>query len=144
MDTPFDIGSLDTVAACNAGAEIELRHPVTAAPLGVYINILGRDSEAFREHTRQSINERIRRDAVALKRGKDTEVRTLEQSRDENIDLLVVCTMGWRTGDKKVMIVKGEELPFNVPNAKRIYGTVPWIYEQINEAIGDLANFMKD
>lgn len=142
-DGLLDIGSLDTVSACDAGAEIELKHPVSGVPLGIFVTVLGKDSQVFRNHTRQMVNERIRSEAVSRRRGKEADIRTLEQINAENVEILVLCTVSWRTGDKGCVLVKGEELAFNVPNAKKIYSTVPWIYDQVNDAIGDLANFIK-
>lgn len=139
----FDLGSIDTVAACNKGAEIELRHPATNEPLGIFWTVLGTDSDAFREYTKESLNDRIRKEALAKKRGRDVEVRTIEDSEQDTINLLTVCSTGWRSIDKPTIAFKGEELQFNVANVKRVLTELPWIRRQIDEAIGDLENFMK-
>ena len=133
----IDLATLDTTAACNKGAEIELKHPVTNAPLGVFITVLGRDSDTFKDYIRHSINDQIRKEAIAKKRGRDMEVQTLEMREADTIELLTVCTVGWKN-----VVMGGNELPFNVANAKRVYSDRPWIRQQVNEAIGDLENFM--
>jgi hypothetical protein len=135
----FDLASLDTTKACNDGAEVEIRHPVTNVPLGMTIRVLGRDSDTFKEFTRDMLNTRLRREAMAQKRGKDADLRTVEVIEQENMDLLVTCTLGW-----KGVVDAGETLDFNEANVRKIYKKYPWIYDQVNEAIGTLELFLKN
>lgn len=140
---PLDLASLDTVAACDAGAEIELRHPTTDEPLDIFISVLGRDSQVFKDYTRQSINARLRKEAMNRKRGRDPEVTTVEAAEEDSTAALVACSIGWRTGDVKTLLFRGQELPFNSTNALLVYNALPWIKRQVDEGIGDLANFLK-
>lgn len=135
----IDLTSLNTTKACNDGADVEIRHPVTNVPLGVTIRVLGRDSDTFKEHTRDLLNTRLRREAMAAKRGKDADLRTVEVIETENMDLLVTCTLGWKN-----VSYGGQELPFEEANVRNIYKEFPWIYDQVNEAIGTLELFLKN
>jgi hypothetical protein len=137
--TAFDLISLNTTKACNAGAEVEIRHPVTNVPIGMQVRVLGRDSDTFKEHTRDTLNARLRREAMAAKRGKDADLRTVETIEQENMDLLVACTVDWSN-----VAIDGKELPFEEANVRRVYKEYPWIYDQVNEAIGTLENFLKN
>lgn len=139
----LDLASLDTVAACDAGAEIELQHPTTNAPLDIWISVLGRDSQVFKAYTRQSINARLRKEAANRRRGRDVEVATVELAEEDSTGALVACTLGWRTGKNPVITFKGEDLPFSPVNAAMIYNALPWIKRQVDDAIGDLENFLK-
>lgn len=139
MTDKFDLASLNTTKACNEGAEVEIRHPVTNVPLGMTIRVLGRDSDTFKQHTRDLLNARLRREAMAQKRGKDLDVRTVEGIEQENMDLLVICTMGW-----KGVSYGGSDLAFEEANVRKIYKEFPWIFDQVNEAIGTLENFLKN
>lgn len=134
----FDLSNLNTKKACDQGSEIELKHPSTNEPLGMFVTILGKDSQEFRDFTREKTNIRLRKDAMSQKRGKDPEIRTVEGIETENIELLVTCTKGWRGIEKD-----GVELPFTVQNAIMLYKEYPWAYEQINENIGLIDNFLK-
>ncbi|WP_448508784.1 hypothetical protein [Immundisolibacter sp.] len=136
-DKKFDIAELNTVKACDKGAELELLHPVTSEPLGIFIKVLGKDSTVFRDHIRDSVNDRIRREQMARKRGKDIEPTTVEKAESEAVDLLVLCTLGWRN-----MIMNGEAVEFNVPNARRIYTEYPWIRKQVDDGVANLELFM--
>lgn len=138
----IDLASIDTVAACNQGVEVELRHPATNEPLGIFWTVLGRDSDTYNDYIRDKVNAMLRKKALAEKRGRDLEIRTLEDAEAENIETLIVCSTGWRTGDKQVICFGGQELEFNVANAKKILTERAWIRKQLDEAIGDLSNFM--
>lgn len=142
----IDLSCLDTVSACDAGAEIELRHPITNVGLGVFISIIGKDSAAFNDYLRQSVNDDLRK--AHSSRGKADEVPTIEKSEQRNIEILTVCTTGWRWSDKPVFPLQKagksiEELPFTVANVKRVYTELPAARKQVDEAIGDLGNFIK-
>lgn len=139
----FDLGNIDTVSACNAGFEVELRHPATNAPLGVFWTVLGSDSDVFRDYIKESANERLRKEAMSRKKGRDVEIKTIQDIEQETINMLTVCSAGWRTGDSQTITFKGESLPFNVPNVKKVLTAMPWVRTQLDEAMSDLANFMK-
>ncbi|MDD5385347.1 MAG: hypothetical protein PHG89_10770 [Gallionella sp.] len=143
-----DMSCLDTSSACDEGAEIELKHPVTGAGLGIFVTVAGKDSTLFKDYLRDSINEELRRAHFNKKRGKDDEIPTVEKGEQRSIEMLTVCTLGWRWDDKAVFPLqkKGqplEELAFNVANVKRVYTELPAARKQVDEAIGDLENFMK-
>jgi hypothetical protein len=134
---PIDLSSLDTAAACEKGFELELVHPVTKAPLGQFISVLGKDSKTFRDHIRRASNDRLRKQAMAQRRGKDADVLTIEQIEAEAIDLLVVCTTAFRD-----VSYKGAMLVFSEDAARKLYTEQTWIRGQVDEAVGDLELFM--
>ena len=150
-----DLGDVDTIAASNKGAEIELLHPATQEKLGIFWSGIGRDSDAFKDMMREDIDTTNRRNAQLRARGKQIPPKTFDEQEDEAINLLVVCSTGWRTVVKDdrgkiveaesgpFLIMRGEKLEFNVPNAKRVLREMPWIRRQIDEAIGDMELFMK-
>ncbi len=134
----FDLTSLDTTEACNAGADVAIRHPVTNALTGITIRVLGRDSDTFKQYTRDLLNARMRREAMAQKRGKE-DPRTVEMVEQENMGLLVACTVGWSG-----VTENGADLAFNEANVRAVYKKYPVIYDQVNEAIGALELFLKN
>lgn len=138
-----DLNDLDTTAACDAGAEIELVHPVTRTPLGIFWSILGRDSTVFKDKIRQTVNEDLRKSAANKKRNRPDEVMTVERGEERALDLLATCSTGWRTGDEPHLVFQGEKLPFSYGNAKKVLGSLTWIKDQVDEGMADLENFMK-
>lgn len=134
----LDFASLDTTAACDKGFDLELRHPKTGEGLGCGVRIVGKDSEVFREHNRALINARIRANAMRQRRNKDPEVITVDRMEADAINLLAACTMGFWGG----VMLDGVPLEFSEENARKFYARFPWVREQVDEAIGDLENFM--
>lgn len=135
----FDLSSLDTAAACDNPFKLELVHPVSKEPLGCGVMVVGKDSATFKGHVRKKANERLRKQAMHSRRGKDTEIPTIEQIEAEAIDLLVACTTGF-WGD---LVVDNEPLAFSPDNARRLYERFGWAREQVDEAVGDVENFIK-
>jgi hypothetical protein len=156
----IDLASLDTVAASDKGARIAILHPINKEPIGIFIQLLGKHSTTFRELIRERINKRVKAESMAAKRGKNLDPRTAEEVEAEALEMLVACTLGWETeiyettekpGEKPQKVVKetkptifidGEHLPFNHQNGIKVYTRLLWLREQIDDAIGDLENFM--
>ncbi len=143
MPAPFDPFAVDTTAASNTGAEIQLRNPFTNEPVDSFITVMGKDADAFRAHIRQDVDANIRREAQARRRGKNVEPTTAAEAEEKAIELLVVSTLGWRTGNRPgEFFYAGNYLPFNAGNVLRVYREQIWVRRQIDEAIGDLENFI--
>lgn len=142
-----DLATLDTVKGSNHGFELAIVHPGTRAPLGIYITVLGRDSDDFR---RVSTEHSRRRVAKAAKSGGRVQLTTEELDQD-GMDLLASCTRAWRSEDeignaetsKEVVLIDGEELACSKANALKLYAAMPWIKEQVDEAMADRGNFIK-
>jgi len=107
QEKAFSLDSLDLATPSNEGSEIELLHPTTSEPLGIFIRVLGKYSQVFIDHQRKSTNEYLRRAQQLKKRGKDDELPTAEKFEARGIELLVACTVAWRTGDKQTLNLKG-------------------------------------
>ncbi len=142
---PIDIADFDTAVASDKGFDLELTAPTGAkAPLGVFIRVLGKDGEVFQDHIREAGNERLRREAVAERKGKPLDPPTIEQAEEKALELLTLCTVGWFTGDKSnaTFPYKGENLAFNASNVLKVYREQKWVRKQVDEAIADLENFI--
>lgn len=138
----FDLSSLDVTNKSDAGVEIELTHPVTNKPLGIFVTVRGKESSVFREHIRDKTNANVRRNAMAQRRGKDIEMPTAEQMERDATDLLILCTVGWRSGEGPTITFEGQPLEFTVPNARLIYERLTWVRSQVDEAIGSFELFI--
>lgn len=134
---------LSTLEPTTDSVSVPLRHPTTNEKLfwedepgqpdkskPVTVNIVGMDSEAFRTRHRAIINKR-------LNAGKKAKI-TAEEIESESIDTIAVCITGWQhVGlDKK-------PLEYSRANAKVLLTRLPWLREQLDEAIADRANFLK-
>ena len=149
----FDLGALDTRETSEAGARIDILHPINKEPTGIFIVVKGRHSQTFRDIIKDRADKRIQADASARERGKPTAIRTAEDIERDTIELFAACTIEWGTDikDAKGEVVKtvsyinlkGEKLECNVPNAIRLYTEMLWLREQLDDGIGDLENFIK-
>lgn len=130
-----DLAQWDTTAAANGGFDITLRHPGTGEDLDITIGVYGRDSDAFKAIQSRQNKVRIEK----MRRAGRVLPIDQEQMDDDNLELLSGCTFRW----SKTMELEGKPLDFSVQNARMVYERFPWIYEQVNQGIGDRANFTK-
>lgn len=120
--------------------EIVIRHPGTGADLiaengePVTIRIFGRDSEVFRNHQKSVVNKR-------LQQSNRKAAASVEQMEIDAINTLAACIAGWTNID--VPGKAGMPLEYNRSNARLLVSKVIWLREQIDEAIGDRANFLQ-
>lgn len=133
----IDLANIDLAKDCDAGFEFELTHPITKQGLGMFITVLGKESDVFRGLVRKRTNDRLRKQQDRQRRNKSEEVPTIEQIEAEAIDLLVTCTTGFRE------LVFNGPLTFTPENARKLYTERPWVRSQVDEAVGDLENFTK-
>jgi hypothetical protein len=132
----FDFSTLDTAALCDKPFRLEFEHPVTKAPLACGVEVLGKDSAVFKAHVRSRANSRLQKQA---RRGKDNEAPSIEKIEAEAIDLLTACT----TGIWGEILVDGQAITHSPENVRALYTRFSWAREQVDEAIGDLENFIK-
>ena len=120
--------------------DVILVNPADGKDLGLTIKILGRDSDAFVSLQREQ--EKARLDKVVVRQGKVVQnQQSLEQFESDRLELLIACTLGWTTADGTMLQMGGADFPFNAANAHTMYSTIPFIREQIQEAMFDRANF---
>lgn len=128
-DTSLDLANLDTAALCERGAELELAHPGTGAPLGVFVTVAGVDSRTWRGA----------QNAVSEKRRSRRGPLTGEEIRAGQAEILARCTLAWRG-----VTFEGAELPCTVENARMLYARLPWMADQLDAFASDRASFLRD
>jgi hypothetical protein len=113
--TGFDLAYLDTLTLSEAGVEMPVIHPRTNKQLvradgaGVYIKLLGSNSETYRTVLRR----------IALRR---TELQARgaslddEHMRGENVEVLVACTRDWNFD-----VLDGKPFPYSEANARKFW-----------------------
>src|SRR4051812_44498472 len=101
----MDLKTLDTSAAAEQGFELELSHPTNAAPLGIFITVLGRDSDAY--SSLQTAQTRKRLERMQKLNGRMT-LSPDELERDA-VELLAAVTKTWRVKDKTTLLLDDEE-----------------------------------
>lgn len=148
-----DLISLDLNAAANAGAWMEVVHPVSAMPIGLRIKLVGTDSDRFRAIIEQQQRERL--DAVRAQQPMPADPTVAQRERE--LQTLAACTVAWEGYDAKAdhpvthgagdphLLMAGEKLPCTPEAARRVYGHpgMRWLRDQAENFVGTRANFLR-
>lgn len=150
----LDFDTLDTIAAQSTPHEMELVHPTTKKPLGVFLNLVGPESPEFKARVAKEANRERRRAFEAKRKGAPVDPTTLEEDEAFGISLVADLVKGWRTvidegvvgkqpKSEPVIIWKGEKLAFTPENLSRwLTHFKSWVVPQINDFTQDLGNFL--
>lgn len=141
-----DFDSLDTAAASEKGYEFELLHPTNDQPLGVFVSVLGPESNAFKTRVRREVNRDRKRQFEGVRKNKPVEPQMLEDDEEFGVSLLTEVVTGWRTvkggKDEPVIYWKGEKLEFSKDNVHKWLLHFPWARKQISDESSKLENFL--
>ena len=118
--------------AAEGGFTVEIFSPAGGA-LGLKINVLGADSHTYKKAERTMIQRRITKKVKKV---------NLEEMEKEAISLLAKCTTGW--SGTECLTADGSPIPFEVEFVQALYTDCPWVKEQVEEAMGDRANFLSN
>lgn len=130
----ISISDLDLSSASDTGHEFEVISPKTGKGLGVFITVLGDQSEKVAGFTRKRQNEKRREAALAIRRGRPSDdVDTVEDDESFVVEACIVRVVAWR----------GLAEDFNEANARLLFTTNREIRRQVLEESANLANFMK-
>lgn len=152
----IDLAKLNAAEASEATFDLELRHPVTEEPTGLFISLVGLHSAEVRRVKDAQVNDILRRNFEAQRKAKDAKAPTVEEGQKRTSKLLASATVGWFTKEPgkrgepdKVtqgLPFDGTRIEFSKAEAERIYDHpgFEWLRAQVDEAVGDLANFMAD
>lgn len=133
----YDLASLDIVAASNKPFELELLHPESKEPLGMFISHVGKESDVLKEYNKEIADNRLRQIAAYEKRGEEAPLIFTEENNRISIERIVACTTGFRD------VNFNGNVEFNHTNAIKLYTKFPWIVKQVDASIVNLSNFMK-
>ena len=138
----IDLASFDLTKSAGEGAKCELRHPGTNEPLltasgePVYILLAGMDSKVYQNKSTELENARYQRNVDSKKKGKSN---LLKEVLDDNMELIVECTLGWGN-----LFLDGAMLKFDKKVCVDIYTRFGWIREQAYSFIVDRSNYLRD
>lgn len=140
----LDLETLDVTKFASAGVEIAIKHPVTGKPIGLYIGIMGKDSETYKEIVRERSNEAVKKAVAAEASGEQMQPPSYDEQQERELDLLAALTISWRQENGKSTVkFAGEELIFTANNVKMIYRRFDFIRNQVDKSIADVSLFIK-
>lgn len=149
----INLADLNAATASETIFDLELKHPTTDAPLGLFIQIIGSQSEKVRAISNRQSNAIIKDNFKAQRGGKEPAI-TVETSQKRSAELAAAATVGWyaqepaKPGEKPKRedgLPFGEKrLMFSEEEAVRLYSdpAYAWLAKQVDDAVGDLANFL--
>ena len=130
----FDLNSLKPVMA-DDGAVLNIVHPETEEVIdGMTITLLGQDSKIYRKL-------QLGKQQAALNRmakGKKALDLDAEKLSEDSIDDLVKLTTSWDGFE-----LDGVKLDCTPENVRKVYTDWAWIKEQVQEFVGNRANFFR-
>jgi hypothetical protein len=133
----IDLSQLAPRIAHDKGHEMELLHPISGAPLNMFVTVVGRESTAFKKFAREQANDTLRHDALVRAGKEEPRIPTVESIEQTAISACIACTLGWRN-----IVWDGVELEFSPENLQMLYQE-EWIRAQVDDAITDSTNFIQ-
>ena len=128
---------LETKTLANEGVEIEIMR-ADGESSGLWIRVLGADSEQAVRHREKQERQRIR----ALSKGGRAALDGLyDTGKAAEMELTIACCLGWRH-------VSGQPMPFQIGSdeedkSKKFFKDFPLVYDQVRVGINDRAHFTK-
>lgn len=127
----IDLAKLNTTKASEEGVWHDIENPSTGEATGIRIKVLGMDSKVYQDHTRKVQDRNLKKGFRGMKNLKS---ETLDNNK---IELICVCTVAWEN-----VQYNGDVLECNTENKKWLYKEFRWIFDQVDEFIGDRGNFL--
>jgi hypothetical protein len=130
----FDLNSLKPVMA-DDGAVLNIVHPETEELIeGMTITLLGQDSKIYRKLQMGKQQAALNR----MAKGKKALDLDAEKLSEDGIDDLVKLTTAWAG-----FTLDGKDLECTPENVRTVYADWSWIKEQVQEFVGNRANFFR-
>jgi len=128
------LSALDTRTKATTGAEMELFHPVSGEGTGMFLNLLGHDSDAV-----QIAGTELKRKRLKLAVEKGANGIPHDEDRALLAEAMAIAITDWRNivGDD------GVEIPYSAPQAALMLREYPVVAEQVEAFVYNRANFLK-
>lgn len=131
----FDLQKQDFSKSAESGYTFELKLP-TGASSGAFLTILGDLSPTVKQYSRKKFQEYQQKQAIAKRKGKDTEDMDLDEAEELAVESTLVRLIAWSG-----ITENGSEVPFSKAKAQEVLTQHPWIRETIITESSDVLNF---
>ncbi|MBT0666333.1 hypothetical protein KI809_18655 [Geobacter pelophilus] len=146
------LDDLCTAETADQGIDIEIFHPGSGESLGIFIRMLGSDSEEYIEAERKITN----RQKEKAKRTRDfTAGMDYDQSQAALVEKMAACFVSWKevvpgkdgqdpAFKPTIELKKGEELEATKNNFKKIISNRGffWLRQQVQQGMDNVTNFL--
>lgn len=151
----FNLAELGTGKVDDVTFDVEIEHPV-AGRTPFVVQVIGLHSQKLRTMRDRMANQSLKESFEAQRKGR-AKAPTVDEATRRNAQLLAAATVGWFERElnpepgKKAKITQGlpwddgRRLEFSEDEAERLYSNpeYEWLTKQVDDAVGELANFMK-
>lgn len=100
---------------------------------GIFFTVLGAHAPSVQKWVNNELNKRRKQEAIQAKRGKDIDVRLIEEDIEFGVEFMAIRIIGW----------EGITEAYTSENALMLCETNPMVVEQVKAASEALANFTK-
>jgi hypothetical protein len=128
MDKKIDILSIKPIER-----KIELKHPGTDEPLGVFLTVVSTEDERLKKIERNFTN----RGLALRSRGK---IFSADEINANKLDYLVASIVDWDWTKSKIEW-RGENPECTSKNVRDLLSGIPWVLNQVDEEVGNLKAF---
>lgn len=132
-NTPIDITAFDAVQDSDNGYEFELKNPDGVTGTGIFLKIVGSNSDAVVGWFSKVINANNIESQMAARKGKTVPPKSVEENKAQNLDLTVTRVVGWRNVAQ----------PFSKTLLTTVLQKNPHWVQQITDESDNLGNFTK-
>lgn len=129
----LSLSDLNLTKKCEEGFEFEYLDG-KGNQTGVFLTVIGAHAPEVQKWANSKLNIRRRQDAMTTKRGKDIEVRDIEDDIEFGVEFMSIRIKAWR----------GIDDPCTPQNALLLCQTNALVVEQVKEASENLGNFGKN
>lgn len=131
LDTPLaSIDDFNERAANDTGVHLHLTR-ADGTKTGVVLQVIGEQSERIQAHVFRTINARRREEEVAKRKGKNADIRPIEDDVELTVEKAVISVTGWH----------GLREEFSEANLRKLFGKNPSFVQQVLEKSADAAAF---
>jgi hypothetical protein len=128
----FSLADLNLQKKCQEAVDFKPLTP-SGKELGITLKVLGGHAPAVQDWVNKALNDRRRAEAINAKRGRNSDIRSIEDDIDFGIEVIAIRIVGW----------EGITEPWSPENALLLCRTNPEILSQVREFSEEIANFTK-
>lgn len=126
-----DINDFDATSIAESGFDLDVKEPDGETSTGVILVIRGKHSDTVNNWINKTVNDEVREQQLARKRGKIVEPKTMEEIEAQNLEGALVRVAGW----------KNVTQPFDPALLRAAFKRNRHWVDQVVEASNNLGNF---
>lgn len=143
----MDLETLDLQTFASKGAPFQLLHPATRKPTGLWVRLIGRDSDEYKTWSFARADQKAEEDSMRKRRRQAVVEVSATDIYEDQLAEGVFFIREWWEADEKGNRTKGtwtlgaSELDFTPENVEATLRRFTWILEQVNAGASNRSLF---